>query len=624
MTNSAITQNRAKTAVTRPQSSAIKTDMINTTPFTKSKTFNIKGLFLGVVIAIGLHLDATAGQAPVDLGSAATFGVLAGTTVTTIPATTINGDVGVYTGNTVTGAPIINGTLHLADTAAGEAQSFLTIAYNDAAGRDVAPISVAGNLGGQTLAPGLYKSGTSLEITSGDLTLDAQGDPTAVWIFQMASTLVTTVGRQVILIGGAKAENIFWQVGSSATIGGNSVFKGTIMADQSITMNTGATLTGRALARIGQVALDANTITVPNTAALVSISGKSLLVTITNGAGVLATTGSFRFVAATGTNTTYHIVPLTTNLVAESGSYTYSKSSPTNAVLTYNGITMSLTFSNATSGSYTSTTDGGTQSGTFTLGNTVADLNGDGSSEILLQRGNGALAIWEMNGTTFLQTVVLRHGTPATGWRGFGQADFNADGKADVVFQNKTTRKMALWLMDGTNFISGASVANGKVPGAGWRAVSAADFNSDGQVDILFHTAAGSAGVWIMSGTNFVGSTLLRNGTAMGLGWQIAGTGDFNGDGQTDIVWQHTTGRVVVWNMDGTTFINAVSLRTGPPASTGWRIRGVADFNLDGKTDLLWENQDGRTSFWFYNDAAYLGSAPGHHVAAGMQIIAPK
>jgi len=104
-----------------------------------------------------------------------------------------------------------------------------------------------------------------LEISSGDLTLDAAGDPNAVWIFQMGSTLITTVGRQVILSGGAQAANVFWQVGSSATIGGSSVFKGTIMADQSITLNTSATLEGRALARNGAVALDANIITLQTT-----------------------------------------------------------------------------------------------------------------------------------------------------------------------------------------------------------------------------------------------------------------------------------------------------------------------------------------------------------------------
>jgi hypothetical protein len=230
-----------------------------------NETLNAWGLIVGLAVVVMLpRHDAMAVQAPIALGSAATFGVLAATTVTTIPTTTVNGDLGVSTGNTVTGSPIVNGTTHLADPAAAQAQLDLTTAYNDAAGRTVDAITIAGNLGGLTLAPGLYKSAISLEITSGDLTLDAMGDTNAVWIFQMGSTLVTTVGRQVILSGGAQAANIFWQVGSSATIGGNSVFKGTIMADQSITMNTLATLDGRALARIGAVALDANTVTVPN------------------------------------------------------------------------------------------------------------------------------------------------------------------------------------------------------------------------------------------------------------------------------------------------------------------------------------------------------------------------
>jgi len=217
---------------------------------------------LSLLSMAGLSCFAMAAEAPVALGSAASFAALAGTTITVTAAsgTIISGDIGVSPGNTVTGFPpaIIDGTIHAGNATAAQAQADLTIAYNDAAGRATAPVTVAGNIGGMTLNPGLYKSTSSLAISSGDLTLDALGDPNAVFIFQIASTLTTTSGRKVILTGGAKAANIFWQVGSSATFGTTSVFHGTIMANISITFNTGATLGGKALARTGAVTLDSN------------------------------------------------------------------------------------------------------------------------------------------------------------------------------------------------------------------------------------------------------------------------------------------------------------------------------------------------------------------------------
>lgn len=219
-----------------------------------------------VLISGGLGLPcSTAAQAPLALGTNAKFVVLAGSTVANTGPTTVTGDLGLSPGSAVTGFPpgTVVGTQHVSDTAADQAQLDLTTAYNAAAGRTVGAVSVAGNLGGQTLAPGLYKSTDSLEISSGDLTLDAKGDVNGVFIFQIASTLTTTAGRQVILSGGAKAANVYWQVGSSATLGTTTIFKGTIMADQSITLTTGATLDGRALARIGAVTLDSNTITTP-------------------------------------------------------------------------------------------------------------------------------------------------------------------------------------------------------------------------------------------------------------------------------------------------------------------------------------------------------------------------
>jgi Ice-binding-like/Bacterial Ig-like domain len=203
--------------------------------------------------------------ATVALRSAGAFAVLGGSTVTSVGQTSITGDVGVSPGTAVVGFPpgTFVGAMHAGNATAATALADLTTAYNDAAGRTLCAVAVAGDLGGRTLAPGLYKSTSSLEVTSGDLTLDAGGDPDAIFIFQTASTLTTAAARQVILTGGAKASNVFWQVGTSATFGTTSSFSGTILADQAITMNTGASLAGRSLARIAVVALDDNAIGMP-------------------------------------------------------------------------------------------------------------------------------------------------------------------------------------------------------------------------------------------------------------------------------------------------------------------------------------------------------------------------
>jgi hypothetical protein len=181
----------------------------------------------------------------------------------------VNGNLGLSPGTAVTGFPpgVVIGTMNAGDAIAAQAQLSLTAAYDDAAGRTVGAIPLAGNLGGMTLAPGLYKSTSSLEISSGDLTLDAQGNPSAVFIFQMGSTLTTTVGRRVILSGGAQAANIIWQVGSSATLGTGSVFEGNILAMASITVTTGASVEGRLLARTGAVTLDTNAAVRPGSSA---------------------------------------------------------------------------------------------------------------------------------------------------------------------------------------------------------------------------------------------------------------------------------------------------------------------------------------------------------------------
>ncbi len=203
------------------------------------------------------------GLLAVDLTCAAGFSVLAGATITSTGLSVINGDVAMSPGSSLIGFPpgIINGVVHINDPTADAAKGCLTAAFNDAAGRPPGA-AVSGNIGGLTLTPGVYTAGSDLAISSGDLTLDAQGDGNGVFIFQIPTSFTMTAGRQVFLVGGAQAKNVFWQVGSSATLGTTSIMMGIIMADQAITLQTGAVLNGAALARIAAVSLDAATINV--------------------------------------------------------------------------------------------------------------------------------------------------------------------------------------------------------------------------------------------------------------------------------------------------------------------------------------------------------------------------
>lgn len=220
-------------------------------------------------------------QEKVDLGSAARYAVLAGSLISNVPGSAITGDVGLSpaAGSFITGfgENEVTGTVFTTDAtgpagsvpAASDltaAKASATAAYNDMVGRTPVPSGTflnpgSGNIGGSTLEPGLYKFTGGASITGSDLTLSGGDDE--VWIFQIASDLVVGNGVKVILAGGARAENVFWQVGTSATLGTTSVFKGTLVADQSISMNTGASLEGRALARIAAVTLASNAITRP-------------------------------------------------------------------------------------------------------------------------------------------------------------------------------------------------------------------------------------------------------------------------------------------------------------------------------------------------------------------------
>ncbi|MFF7229242.1 ice-binding family protein [Streptomyces sioyaensis] len=200
----------------------------------------------------------------VPLGTAATFGVLANTAVTNTGPTVVTGDLGVSPAGAVTGFPpgTVTGTIHLNDAAAAQAQADLLTGYANALVQPVTA-TVPTELGGTTLTPGVYNSASGTFGLNGTLILDAQGNPNAVFIFKTATTLITGAAGNVSLINQAKSANVFWQVGSSATLGAGSTLRGSILAFTSITATTGAIVDGRLLALGAAVTLDSNAVTVP-------------------------------------------------------------------------------------------------------------------------------------------------------------------------------------------------------------------------------------------------------------------------------------------------------------------------------------------------------------------------
>jgi hypothetical protein len=271
------------------------------------------------IMTLAFASAALAAQAPVNLGTTSSYAVLAGTTVTNTGPTLVNGNLGLSPGSSVTGFPpglVTGGVQNVANAQAVQAQSDLVTAYDDAAGRTPATTVLGDSLGGLTLVAGLY-SGGALDLT-GTLTLDAQGDTGAVFIFQAASTLITASASRVNLVNGASPCNVFWQVGSSATLGTTTIFKGTILALTSIGLNTGATVDGRLLARNGAVTLDDNTINSANCTPAPPVRTATTIVTqvhnpahadVTNGS-VVAGTAVHDSATVTGTSptgtVTYH------------------------------------------------------------------------------------------------------------------------------------------------------------------------------------------------------------------------------------------------------------------------------------------------------------------------------
>jgi hypothetical protein len=222
---------------------------------------NRKAILLSAVACFAC-VEAHAGG--ISLGSARDFGVLGGSTVTSVGMSTVFGSVGVSPGTAITGFPpgvVTGGAVHAGDAVAAQAHQDAFDAWNDAAAQPTSLSLTGQDLGGLTLAPGVYAFATSAQLT-GILTLDAQGAPDAEFVFKIGSTLTTAVGSSVEVINGENGCSIVWQVGSSATMDVGTAFKGSVIAMASVTLNTGASIEGRAVALDGAVTMDMNSVSI--------------------------------------------------------------------------------------------------------------------------------------------------------------------------------------------------------------------------------------------------------------------------------------------------------------------------------------------------------------------------
>jgi hypothetical protein len=246
-------------------------------------------------------------------------------------------------------------------------------------------------------------------------------------------------------------------------------------------------------------------------------------------------------------------------------------------------------------------------------------------------RTSGLLSAWNMDGTGLVSGQAL---SPAivsdTNWRIVGSGDFNGDGQPDLFWQHQLTRLMTVWLMNGTSFVSPGLLTNNTVSDTNWAIRAIADISGDGKPDLIWqHQSQGWLVVWYMDGLTYAGSAFLSPNRVADTDWRIAGAADFNNDGETDLLWQNDrTGVITVWLMDGAAFVAPGLLSVNTVADTNWKIRIVVDVDGNARPDFIWHHQTtGQLVVWFMNGTTFLfgyGLTPGTVSDTGWQLVAPR